>query len=281
MSLDVEQLQSRAELYLCLAHAFLTPDSESAWTALRDALAEDLADLGETLSCDFDEHIAGYRAAIAAIPDQATLLGIYSSLFLAPPRRVAINTGSYLDGAVNGGSVLMMEEAYRRNGLERNEAFRDLSDHVSIQLEFVASRYLKRLDGTDGAAAEEFLGTFVVHWLPPFIDDLARESAASGGAPNPWLPLARLLQVAAAQDARAAPDTNPAAHQRQQIALGKARHALATDGIGDEDMAFIAQRLREKGLATDHLEVPPEQRDEAHGWSRKVPPSPRRGSRLG
>ncbi|MDO8934080.1 MAG: molecular chaperone TorD family protein [Rhodocyclaceae bacterium] len=279
---DAEQLQSRAELYLCLAHAFLTPDRESAWDALRDALADDLADLGETLAYDFDEHVADYRAAIAAIPDHATLLQIYSALFLAPPRRVAINTGSYLDGAVNGGSVLMMDEAYRRGGLERSEDFKDLSDHVSIQLEFVASRYLKRLEtAITGTDAEEFLGTFVAHWLPPFIDDLTREGAASEGTPNPWLPLARLLQIAVAQDARIAPETTSAAHQRQQIAIGKARHVRARDGIGDEDMAFIAQRLREKGLATDHLSIPPEQRDEARGLSKKVPPSPRRGSRLG
>ncbi len=272
---DSEQFQSRAEFYFCLAHAFLTPDSEMAWSGLRDALADDLDDLDATLGLGIDAQIAAYRAAMAAIPDQPTLLGIYSALFLAPPRRVSINTGTYLDGALNGGSVLAMEEAYRGAGLQRSEEFRDLSDHLSIQLEFVASRYLLRMDGggadTDAA---EFLASFVARWLPPFIADLERMDVG----PNPWLPLARLLQAAVLRDAASA--TLPV-QPRQQIALDKARHARALEGIGAEDMAFIAQCLREKGLATDHLETPPELRDEAHGWTRKVPPSPRRGSRLG
>jgi TorA maturation chaperone TorD len=274
---DTEQLQSqsRAEFHLCLAHAFLTPDSGAAWLGLRDALADDLDDLGRTLGYDMAGHVADYRTSIAAIPDQPTLLGIYSALFLAPPRPVSINTGAYLDGAVNGGSVLAMEDAYRRCGLERNEDFKDLSDHVSIQLEFVASRYLTRLtSAAEDIEAEQFLATFVVGWLPPFIADLERERAM----PNPWLPLAQLLQIAVMHDTVAIPATR---YPRQQIALDKARHARAQEGIGEADMAFIAERLRAKGLATDHLTTAPELRDESHGWTRKVPPSPRRGSRFG
>lgn len=275
MTSDSERLQSRAEFYLCLAHAFLTPDSDAAWHGLRDALADDLDDLDATLALGIGAEIADYRAAIAATPDQPTLLAIYSALFLAPPRPVAINTGTYLDGALNGGSVLAMEESYRRGGLERSEAFKDLADHLSIQLEFVASRYLQSLEGTgDATEAEKFLAAFVARWLPPFIADLERERAA----PNPWLPLARLLHVAVQRDVAGAALAEPS---RLQTALDKARHARATHGIDADDMAFIAQRLREKGLAVDHLDTPPELRDEARGWSRKVPPSPRRGSRLG
>lgn len=275
MTPDTEELQARAEFYLCLAHAFLTPDSEAAWLGLRDALADDLDDLVADLALPDNPHVADYRAAIAAIPDQPTLLSIYSALFIAPPRRTTINTGSYIDGALNGGSVLAMEDAYRRGGLERSDAFKDLSDHLSIQLEFVASRLLARLENSSAdTGAEEFLATFVTRWLPPFIADLERE----GISPNPWLPLARLLQAAVLRDTAAVPLPAP---PRQQLAIDKARHARAKEGIGDADMAFIAQRLREKGLAVDHLATPPEERDESHGWTRKVPPSPRRGSRLG
>lgn len=263
------QLEYRAEFYLCLSRAFLTPDSEAAWSGMREALADDLEEIAESLGYDISAHLGGYRAAIAMFPEPAPLLQAYSRLFLSPPCPVSINTGSYLDGAVNGGSVLEMEAFYRRCGLQRSEDFRDISDHISIQLEFVASRYLSDSGEAD---AEAFLGSFVAHWLPRFIIDLQKEQVVH----NPWLHLARALQ-----EVVSCADAVPLAQSRQQMAIDKARHDRALQGVGDEDMAFIAQRLREKGLSVDHLSIPPERRDEAHGWSRKVTPSPRRGSRLG
>lgn len=277
MPLNTEELQSRAEFYLCLARAFLTPDNDDAWLGLREALADDLDELGKLLGHEIAGHVAAYRAAVAAIPDHATLLQTYSALFLAPPRPISINTGTYLDGALNGGSVLAMEAAYRHGGVERSENFLDLADHVSVQLEFVAYRLLAGMESEEAVReAEEFLATFVTRWLPPFIAD---QEKASAGA-NPWLHLTRLLSMAVAHDVRAAAIALPEP-SRLEAALDKERHKRTQNGIDAEGMAFIAQRLREKGLATDHLETPPDQRDEAHGWSRKVPPSPRRGSRLG
>lgn len=275
-----EQLQPRTEFYLCLARAFLTPNSEETWLALRDALADDLDELDGMLGYGFAAHVARYRAAITAFAGQPELLQAYSGLFLAPPRLACINTGAYLDGAVNGGSVLAMEEAYRQAGLERNENFLDLADHLSIQLEFVASRYMACLAAAEQLADEEVAGRFLDRFLRPCLPALMADLAAAPVAHNPWLHLARLLQVAVVHDARApAPPRKEA--MRLQTALVKARHGWARHDVGDQDLAFIAQRLQEKGLATDHLAIAPELRDEAHGWSRKVPPSPRRGSRLG
>lgn len=272
MTADDEIQQTRAEFYLCLAQAFLAPDSEARWRALRDFLADDLEDLGALLGYPLAPQLGALRRALAAIPDQPALLQRYSRLFLVPPHRVSINAGSYLDGALNGGSVQAMEARYRQAGLVRSNNFRDLSDHVSVQLEFVASRCLA------GSGAEDFLADTVARWLPPFIDDLTRADAG----PNPWLPLACALQAAVAVDARPAGAESAASPaQRQQAALARARHARAEAGIDAADLACIAARLREKGLAVDHLEIPAGQRDEARGWTRRVPPSPRRGARLG
>lgn len=274
---EQELLQARAEFYLCFARAFLTPDTEESWLGLRDALADDLSELGEILGHDIAQHVANYQETIAAIPDQESLLQIFSSLFLAPPRPVSINTGAYLDGAMNGGSVLAMEEAYRQGGLQRSADFLDLSDHVSIQLEFIGSRLLARQEITTAPEedVEMFLGHFVNRWLPPFITDMK----STGKSPNPWLHLALALEVAVSREARTASIPEP--QMRQQNAIDHVRHERAQAGVSDEAMAFIAERLKAKGLATDHLEIPPELRDEARGLSRKVPPSPRRGSRLG
>lgn len=274
-----ESLAARGEFYLCLARAFLTPRAPAAFEGLREALADDLAELAAALGYACGDALADYRAAIAAIPDPLALLGRYSALFVAPPRAVQINTATYLDGALNGGSVAAMEEHYRRCGVARGADFHDLSDHVSVQLEFVAWLYLRSAEAQECGVPpptvrpEHFLNDYVARWLPAFLRDL---EAAEGG-PNPWLGLAHVLAAAVAHDARAA--DIPAAELRARHAIGKARHDRATRGVTADDMAFIAQRLREKGLSTDHLAIPPELRDEAQGYSRGTPPGPRRGSR--
>lgn len=279
---NIESLTARGEFYLCVARAFLTPREPIAFRGLRDALADDLAELAGSLGYACADAVAGYRAAIAAIPDHLALLQLYSALFLAPPRSVALNTASYLDGAINGGSVQAMEAIYRRCGVERDDDFHDLSDHVSVQLEFVALLYFRSAEAIGAGTAlpetrpEHFLHAFVARGLPRFVHDLEQQDLLEPRA-NPYLHLARILAVAVEHDAVA--EALPASAQRAHRAICKARHERAERGITAEDMEFIARKLAEKGLSTDHLAIPPELRDEARGYSRGQPPGPRRGSR--
>jgi TorA maturation chaperone TorD len=268
-----QHLQAGAEFYLCLARAFLPADTEEAWTALRDDLADNLEELATLRDYDISLPLAGYRSEIASIPNQLSLLQTYSSLFLVPPRKVSANTGLYLDGALSGGSVMAMEAAYRSARLVRSDDFKDLADHISIQLEFVGYSFLTCHDTmpddpVDGARS--FLGQFVLAWLPPFI----RELQLADEVANPYLHLARILEAAVTIDANVA-------QMSPLTPIDKARRARAIRGVSEEDIAFIASRLSERGLTTDHLSIPVEQRDEAMGLSKKVTPSPRRGSRLG
>lgn len=279
---NIESLTARGEFYLCVARAFLAPREPIVFRGLRDALADDLAELARSLGYACADAVAGYRAAIAEVPDHLAVLQLYSALFIAPPRSVPLNTASYLDGAINGGSVQAMEEIYRRCGVERDDDFHDLSDHVSVQLEFVALLYFRSAEAIAAGTAlpetqpEHFLHAFVARWLPHFVQDLEQQDVPEPRA-NPYLHLARILAVAVHHDG-VATETLPAAAQRAQRALGKARHERAVRGITAEDMEFIARKLAEKGLSTDHLAIPPELRDEARGYSRGQPPGPRRGS---
>ena len=240
MSADLE----RAELYLCLARSFLPPGGAAAFAALRDALADDLETLGAELDCSV---LTGdLRAGIAAIADADALSKLYSCLFLAPPRRVQINTGAYLDGGLMGRSVQALEAFYRREGVERREDFRSSSDHVSVQLEFAAWLYARDPGAT---RAGHFLDTFVAHWLPHFISDLEQATAQVGS--SPYLPLARLLARAVARDAVPAPQDSKL--ERKRRALERARAKRAARGVTPAELAEIERRLRERGLSTDHL----------------------------
>lgn len=280
---NIESLTERGEFYLCLARAFLTPLQPESFIAMRDALADDLVELGESLGYDCAAHIAAYHAAIDATPQHLALLQCYSALFLNPPRPVAINAASYLDGAHGGGTVTALEQTYLRCGLQRGTDFHDLADHVAVQLEFVAWLYFAGAEAMSAGSAspavrpEHFLHAFVARWLPRFIQDLEQEAAHPEASANPYLALARILAAAVSADAMA--EEIAPAERRARMAIGKARHERAERGVTEEDMAFIARKLREKGLSTDHLAIPPELRDEAQGYSRGTPPGPRKGSR--
>ncbi len=267
----------RAELYLCLARAFETPSEPAAFEALRDALADDLADVAAELGLDIAEDIDEFRRRIGAIASAGELLRIYSRLFLQPPLAVHINTGVYLDGCMNGASLGEMEEWYGRAGLARAEDFRDLSDHVTLQLEFVAFLYGHALDeaGEAGCRAGQFIGRFVARWAPALVDNLLLAERELDLAHEPYLPLARILAKAALRDAEAPADIDPARLRRER-ALAGARRKQAMKGITADDLEEIRQKLARQGLATDHLDVDHTQRDAARGWRVGTPPAPRR-----
>lgn len=266
----------RTDFYLCLARAFLVPQDAALFLALRDDLADELEELAGAIGYDIADTIADYRQRIGAVSDADELLRIYSRLFLQPPRAVHINAGAYLDGGFNGGSVREMEEWYRACGLQRAEGFRDLADHVAVQLECIAYLYAHALAGDRlPHTAGRFIGRFVARWIAPWCDDLVQAERELAMPEEPYLPLARILFEAATCDAAALVDPNPAQTRRDK-ALASARHRQVEKGVTDDDLAEIRKRLEARGLTTDHLAIPYEQRDAARGWLAGTPPRPRK-----
>lgn len=276
-------LQDKAEFYLILARAFMTPQNQEVYQAMNEYLADDLADMDQTLGYGLGSYLEAYRAEMEKIPSHEDLLIIYSRIFLQPPREAKINTGIYLDGAFMGGTVDEMSAYYLKFGLARGDHFNDLPDHVSVQLEFVSYLYAQAAEALNSdpdteAGATHYLFQFVRRWLPSFHADLektTRELGEIGLPANPYLPLASMLASAIARDAVA----NPAWIEekgRVEKAMEKARANYAVRGITPEDIAEMERKLKEKGLSTGHLKIPVENRDEEMGWTAKTPPDPRR-----
>ena len=276
-----DQLSARAEFYQCLARAFLVPRDEALALAMRDVLADDLAELAAEIGYEIATPLAQYREQLGRVPGPAALLQIYSAIFLAPPVPARINAGMYLDGAMNGGSVKAMEEAYLACGVERDEDFRDLADHVTVQLEFVAMLYAALSARFAGDADDEpppvdpghFLHAFARRWVGPLCADLARAARERELDANPYLPLACILEAAVACDS-VAPEVDAKAARRHH-AIEMARAKVAARGIGEEDLAEIRRKLEARGLATEHLAVPPDERDAAMGLGKKSLPGRR------
>lgn len=271
-----DQTALRAYFYLCLARAFMVPDRPGFHEAMRADLADELQHLASELGYDIGPELVEYRRRIGAVGSDDALLQIYSRLFLQPPRAVHINTGVYLDGSFNGGSVAELEACYRASGLARSDGFLDLADHVAMQLECVAYLYAHALSADGGPlSAGQFIGRYVARWIGPWCEDFMLAERELEMADEPYHPLCLILQQAARVDAESLPDLNPAWTRRTK-ALTQARHKHAEKGVTSSDMAIIQRKLAEHGLTTDHLAVAPEIRDIARGWQRMTPPTPRK-----
>lgn len=276
-------LHERADFYLTLARSFLAPMEPAHFRAMADLLAEDLADLDFSLAYGIASQIDALRIEMSKLSSHEDLLVEYSRMFLQPPREAALNACFSLDGAMMGGTVAEIEAFYRRYGIERGEHFKDLPDHVSVQLEFVSYLYGRAAVGLENGksdieaekAASHFLYQFVGRWVPHLVQEIERAGIKLELKANPWLPLVRILSTATERDAVVNPDwVKP--QKRVEVAIENARQDYAGRGITAEAMLEIERKLREKGLSTDHLHVALHERNEALGLSAKQPPDPRR-----
>jgi TorA maturation chaperone TorD len=273
-----ETTLAKAELYLCLGRAFATPDAPGLYEALRDALPADLEDLGARCDYPIPEALAEYRRAIAAVSDPQQLLVMYSRLFLVPgDRHPSLNLGTYLDGAVSGGSVTALDTCYARCGLHKDGAFRDLPDHIGVQLEFVAWLLASEAGASEQDTAPppigamEFIARFVARWIGPLRADIEEASERFRLPNNPYLALARLLETAVRAEVGMNPtQTTPDADVDPEIA--RLRAQFAGRQITEEDLAIIRARLEADGLATDHVAIPVDARDRTMGMATMTPP---------
>lgn len=274
---------AKADFYQCLAVAFLAPmASAHANAMLNGDLTRDLADLDDEIGYGLTAQIRLLQSELDEIADPQALLILYSQLFLAPPRKVQLNAASYLDGSFNGGTVVELEQCYAENGVARDEAFHDLADHVTVQLEFIAHLYRRTAAATVGdggvsvpaLSVGQFITRYPERWIAPLVEDVMQVSNKEGLTCNPYRILLQMLETALQHDAEARAETLNATERREH-ALAIARQRRAERAVSAEEMKEIRRRLEEKGLTTDHLDQDNKDSPFA-GWEAMVPPSHKR-----
>ena len=265
-----------AELYLIFARAFLPPRDAALAEAFREHLADDLEDLASALPGNPAGHIAGFRTCLAEVPDSLSLLQLYSRLFLAPPCLVHLNAGVYLDGGHTGKSVEAIERELEAHGMSRAAGFADLSDHVSVQLEFLASLYAAAAEAEPEARAllVEEARTVARNYLQPWSLPLAQRIAAAcarHGLALPYAHLAMLLaetlwegRIPSAADSSVPRETlePPAVAWEQQ-----ACRVCGAEFLPAHEIAAMKQVLAQRGLGNGHLDVCPDCRAAAMGFA--------------
>lgn len=190
---------------MCLARAFQPMHTPAARTAFVRDLPADLLELSAEAGYEVGR-LVGQFAAHASTAEER-LIEDYSALFLVPPVPAPLNAGLYLDGGLMGPGTLAMLQRYREAALEPDEQFRDLPDHMSMQLEYVAVMFARAADGdvVCTVRARRFLAEIVLTWIAPFTQAL--EAAAQRiPAACAYAALATILNAAARHETQ--PDSD-------------------------------------------------------------------------
>ncbi len=125
------------------------------------------------LSQEMDKEIRSYSAEELRVE--------YARLFTGPFELLSPPYGSvYLDEGrrVMGDSTMGVIAAYEQEGLAKNEDFKDLPDHIVVEMEFMSYLMYKeaeaRENDNDDTASEyadkqaSFFNTYMLSWIPQF-----------------------------------------------------------------------------------------------------------------
>jgi TorA maturation chaperone TorD len=199
-SLSSSAASAKAEFYICLSRAFRPLATAQARASFARDLPGDLAALAAEAGYALEPLVD--RFAAAAREAEGGLLQDYSALFLVPPVKVPLNAGLYLDGGLLGRATQAMLERYAQARLAPDEGFRDLPDHVAMQLEYIATMFARAAEGDPAgeARAGEFLETLVLPWIPAFAGALQAATAQIPAA-RAYGALAAILEAAARHEA--------------------------------------------------------------------------------
>jgi len=172
-----DQALARQELCRFLAGCYYEPGPEFA----EERLFESITSAAQRVDPELAEHAQRLSQAFAAAPLQDLLVD-YTRLFLGAPQALAKPYASVwlsTDPELMQESVVELQRLYAQGGFEIDEDFRDLPDHVAVELEFLylLNFQLNQVRAADDAAAVQalevlrtaFLVGHLGRWLGGFI----------------------------------------------------------------------------------------------------------------
>lgn len=184
---EVRTALAREDVYRYIAACYYEPDpvfeEEGMFQSLLEAVSlahPDLVPLAKTLGDEFRR-----------TPINELLLD-YTRLFLGPSHTLAKPYGSvWLEGdkTLMGDTTMAVLELYREGGFDVDEEFRELPDHIAVELEFlyllVYREYEARLaedpDRLVSATTlkKHFLSQHLGQWVTRFTDTVKAEAQSS------------------------------------------------------------------------------------------------------
>ena len=172
-----DEALARQELCRFLAGCYYEPGAEFA----EERLFESIAAAAQRISPELAGHAQRLAAAFTAA-DLQDLLVDYTRLFLGAPQALAKPYASVWltdDPELMQESVVELQKLYAQGGFAMDEDFRDLPDHVAVELEFLylLNFQLNQARAADDSAAVQavevlrtaFLVGHLGRWLGGFI----------------------------------------------------------------------------------------------------------------
>ena len=177
----IDYEQARSNCYKLLAACFYQPQKEAF---IQEEFFKNLAMVLKDVSPDAAAHVPAMEKAFLNYSNEDLLID-YAKLFVGPNELIAPPYGSvYMDDGrrTMGDSTLEAIKIYKDEGLAIDENFKELPDHIAVELEFMYYLIFKEIEAlekseTDKAldfikTQELFLDKFLARWVKPFCDKI-------------------------------------------------------------------------------------------------------------
>lgn len=177
----IENEQARCECFKLLAACFYQPQKE---VLLEEKALENLSGLLGRVCPDAAASAAHMKDALLKYSNDELLVE-YAKLFVGPFELKAAPYGSvYLDEGrkVMGESTVKVMEIYKEEGLVMDGDFKDLPDHITVELEFMYYLAFKEVEALEEKNAEKaayyldaresFQRNFPGKWISPFCNKI-------------------------------------------------------------------------------------------------------------
>ena len=195
-----ERAEIRGRVYGVLSTAFSSPREGMGAPGASLVAAMILREAGRALEIAIPEsvlaRIGGGGADEMSNPPlerrEDELEAEYNRLFVGPGMPRVYPYESLYRGSMSlamGPSAGEVLQAYRRNGLAINTAFKDLPDHVAVELEFMARLCCEEMRAESVGRADlalrlkqeqrSFLDAHLATWLPAMCERVIRETTSS------------------------------------------------------------------------------------------------------
>ncbi|HBB16731.1 MAG: hypothetical protein A3J94_15820 [Syntrophus sp. RIFOXYC2_FULL_54_9] len=171
----------RGDCYRLLSACFYQPQKE---ICVQEEFFNNLEGLLRPISPDIAAHVLEMENAFLKYSEE-DLLVAYAKLFVGPNELLAPPFGSvYLDGKnmVMGDSTMEVIKLYEEHGLSMDSEFRNLPDHITVEMEFMYYLIFKETEALEKSqwdAALDYIKTqglffdgFLRKWVNPFCDKI-------------------------------------------------------------------------------------------------------------
>jgi len=171
----------RGDCYRLLSACFYQPQKQ---VFIQEEFFKNLEGLLRPISPDTAEHVSEMEKAFLKYSEE-DLLVAYAKLFVGPNELLAPPYGSvYLDGKkmVMGDSTMEVIKLYEEHGLSMDSEFRNLPDHITVELEFMYYLIFKEIEALEKSqwdaaldlikTQELFFDKFLERWVKQFCDKI-------------------------------------------------------------------------------------------------------------